>query len=157
MSKQPTERTAMVIPLKDGERKDFTFIYRGHKAELAVGIWPSGRDAPYVRIADVCRQVDFSMQPDPVAEAVQAETERCKRIIANDEGVLSAYAHARTRLIAAIDAPPKPEPVSEYRRGRRDQYARCIEATEGLRKTSVVAAIESVLIALRATEPTDAH
>lgn len=118
---------------------------------------PIGQQEPYLTVnGPGSRYFKIPLLEDPVRAAELEERERCRRCVANEMDKATAAhdcpsAHKLGKALAAIDAPD--EEVSEYERGRRDQYAMCVEATQGLKGTSVVAAIESVLIALRNTEP----
>lgn len=116
------------------------FVASQDDTMLSVFVRHGGTDTP------LGQTVTF---PDPVRAAELKLQERWKTHI-------TEWFRARDYpmphdLFPAIDAPA--EEVSGYERGRRDQYAMCVEATQGLKGTSVVAAIESVLIALRNTEP----
>lgn len=109
-------------------------------------------DSTVLNIWDCCRHLGrIALKPDPVAAAVEKERERLKATVTTTMADLGLRCHGPS-LLAAIDA--KPEPVSEYERGRRDGT---VGAKRRLRLALLGAGCPAKLLdVLNAQEPTDA-
>ena len=165
MSEQPTEREPMVIELTDGRTTELLFRHGiANTGLVAARAYTTLKRLPFVQISSRKSgqpMIELALEPNPVAAAVQAETERCKAIACRELGGRGEL-RDRDRLLAALDA--KPEPVSEYMHGQADMQKRMINEVRHWKTgpdhslspagfDGMLAGLEKMFIL---TEPTDA-